>query len=226
MELLWTALALGLVGSLHCAGMCGPLALALPVVGNTRLSFTAGRALNNLGRITTYAAIGAVFGLLGQTLTLAGLQRWVSLGAGLAILAGLLLSSRFALEAPAWQTVAWLKNAFGTLIKRRTAGSLFVLGAINGLLPCGLVYIAAAGAAATGSALKGIACMFAFGLGTLPVMLGIGLAGRGVQTAFRARLQKLVPASILLMGVLLVLRGMGLGIPFLSPDLTAGTDCH
>ena len=73
MELVWTALVLGLVGSLHCAGMCGPLALALPVVGASRVSFTAGRLLYNAGRISTYAGFGVVFGLLGRSLALAAL---------------------------------------------------------------------------------------------------------------------------------------------------------
>ncbi|MCD6049706.1 MAG: hypothetical protein K0Q55_1109, partial [Verrucomicrobia bacterium] len=91
---LWTAFILGLVGSLHCAGMCGPLALALPVAGKTRRAFVLGRVLYNLGRILTYCVIGAIFGLAGQSLALAGFQKWVSLGAGVAILLGLLASTR------------------------------------------------------------------------------------------------------------------------------------
>lgn len=75
---LWTAFLLGLVGSAHCAGMCGPLALALPATGNTRGTFLAGRLLYNAGRLVTYAALGAAFGLLGQTFALAGFQRWIS----------------------------------------------------------------------------------------------------------------------------------------------------
>jgi uncharacterized protein len=229
MELIWTAFALGLVGSLHCAGMCGPLALALPVVGNTRVSFTASRLLYNAGRLSTYCFIGVLFGLLGRSLSLAGLQRWLSLGAGVLLLLGLIISSRPASKLPAWQTVAFLKRAFGSLLRQRTLTSLFLLGTINGLLPCGLVYVAAAGATATGAILSAVTYMFLFGLGTLPVMLGLGLAGKRLQTMFRFRLQKLIPVSVAVLALLLVMRGMSLGIPYLSPDLSApgvGGSCH
>ncbi|HMJ89213.1 MAG TPA: sulfite exporter TauE/SafE family protein [Candidatus Acidoferrum sp.] len=229
MELLWTAFVLGLIGSLHCAGMCGPLAMALPVVGNTRLSFTAGRLLYNAGRLLTYCAIGALFGVLGRSLSLAGMQRWVSIGAGVLIFIGLLLSTRAATKLPAWQTVAFLKRTFGALLRQRTFGSMLLLGAINGLLPCGLVYVAAAGATATGAITTAIVYMIAFGLGTLPVMLGLGLAGKGLQLKFRFRLQKLIPVSVAALALLLVMRGMSLGIPYLSPDLSASSvavSCH
>src|SRR5689334_8743662 len=120
MELVWTAFALGLIGSVHCAGMCGPLALALPVVGNTRLSFTTSRLLYNVGRLLTYCVIGALLGVIGRSLSLAGLQRWLSLGAGILIFIGLILSTRAATKLPALQTVAFLKRTFGTLLRQRT----------------------------------------------------------------------------------------------------------
>src|SRR3954464_12082881 len=100
MELIWTAFVLGLIGSLHCAGMCGPLALALPIVGNTRLSFTTSRLLYNAGRLLTYCIIGALLGIVGRSLSIAGLQRWLSLGAGVLILIGLALSTRAATKLP------------------------------------------------------------------------------------------------------------------------------
>lgn len=229
MELIWTAFVLGLVGSLHCAGMCGPLALALPVVGGTRLSFTASRLVYNAGRLLMYGLIGALFGVVGRSLALAGFQRWISVGAGALILVGLLVSTRADATFPAWRTVAWLKRAFGSLLRRRSFSSLLLLGAMNGLLPCGLVYVAAAGATATGGFASGIAYMLAFGLGTLPVMLGLGLAGRRLQTMFRFRVQKLIPISVTLLALLLLARGMSLGIPYLSPDISAATltgTCH
>ena len=98
--ILLTAIVLGLVGSLHCAGMCGPLALALPMTGNSRATFVLGRVAYNLGRIVTYCLLGAAFGLVGQTLAFAGFQRWVSIAAGSAILVGLFVSSRFAVSVP------------------------------------------------------------------------------------------------------------------------------
>lgn len=225
---LWTAFMLGLVGSLHCAGMCGPLALALPVAGKTRSDFVLGRLLYNFGRVLTYCSIGAVFGLVGQSFALAGFQKWVSLVAGVAILVGLVASTRVGLGLPITKSVMWLKNSVGKLLQQRTFGSLFLLGTLNGLLPCGLVYVAAAAAAATGSLHMGVFSMLAFGLGTLPVMLGLGLAGRKLQGFFSFRLQNLVPISLTVLGVLLVLRGMELGIPYISPVLTNSgcPHCH
>ena len=221
----WTAFLLGLVGSAHCAGMCGPLALALPATGGTRATFLAGRVLYNAGRLVTYAALGATFGLLGQTFALAGFQRWISLGAGAAILLGLFVSSRFALRLPAVTAVGWLKCCFGKLLQRRSLASVFLLGLLNGLLPCGLVYAAAAGATATGHIIDGTLAMFTFGLGTVPMMLGLSLAGPRLHTAFRLRLQRFIPASLAIVGTLLVLRGLALGTPYLSPA-PGGVCCH
>ncbi|MBI5775005.1 MAG: sulfite exporter TauE/SafE family protein [Verrucomicrobia bacterium] len=219
---LWTAFLLGLVGSAHCAGMCGPLALALPATGNTRAAFLAGRLLYNLGRILTYAALGAIFGLIGQGFALAGLQRWVSLVAGATILISLVASARFGLGIPATSAVGWLKSGFGKLLQQRSLASVFALGLLNGLLPCGLVYVAAAGATASGHFLLGLESMVAFGLGTVPMMLAFGLVGPKLQFALRFKLQRLIPASLAVVGTLLILRGLALGIPYLSPDLSAG----
>lgn len=224
----WTALILGLGGSLHCAGMCGPLALALPHPGRGVVGYVGGRLLYQAGRMTTYAALGWVAGEIGRGLGglgVAGVQRWVSMGAGLLILSGLVAS---VWSPPVAFLEGWIgrvKVWLGLWLKVRRMGALWVLGALNGLLPCGLVYAAAAGAAATGGALAGTLHMLVFGLGTVPVMLGLGLSGRAIPIAWRLRMQGLVPAAIALTGALLVLRGMGLGIPWISPDL-AGNCCH
>jgi sulfite exporter TauE/SafE len=224
--ILLTAIVLGLVGSLHCAGMCGPLALALPMTGNSRATFVLGRVAYNLGRIFTYCLLGAAFGLIGQTLAFAGFQRWVSIAAGSAILVGLFVSSRSTVSLPVARGVAWIKSGLGALLRRRSVASVFSLGALNGLLPCGLVYAACAGAVATGGLLSGVEYMAAFGFGTVPMMLGIGLVGQKLQFTLRFKLQRLIPACLSLVAVLLILRGLSLGIPYLSPDLAAGAVCH
>jgi uncharacterized protein len=221
-----TAIALGLIGSLHCAGMCGPLALALPMTGNARSTFLLGRVAYNLGRILTYSALGAAFGLLGQTLAFAGFQRWVSIIAGVAILIGLVLSTRFATSLPVARAVTHIKSGLGTLLRQRSLLATFALGTLNGLLPCGLVYAACAGAAATGSLVQGAEYMTAFGLGTVPMMLGIGLMGQKLQFTLRFKLQRLIPASVAVVAVLLILRGLSLGIPYISPELATGAACH
>ena len=227
---LWTAFLLGLVGSAHCAGMCGPLALALPPTGNTRLLFLTGRVAYNFGRIATYALLGALFGLLGESLALAGFQRWLSLVAGSVILLGLVLSPRLIAGVPLARSVGWLKTVLGKLLQRRAVSSLFGIGLLNGLLPCGLVYAACAGATASGSLITGIETMILFGLGTLPMMLVFSIVGQRLHLAFRFKLQRLVPASLAVVGTMLLLRGMALGIPYLSPQLPAqpglASCCH
>lgn len=223
---LGTALLLGIVGGLHCAGMCGPLQLAMPVAGRSRGAFVAGRLAYQGGRVLVYVALGALFGALGHTLALVGIQRWVSLGLGALLLAGVVVSPRL-LEF-AWLTrwITRLKSTMAAFLRRRTVSSLTILGALNGLLPCGLVYAACAGAAATGDTLTGAASMALFGLGTTPMMLGISLSGHLVPPAIRLRLRHLAPATMGLMGGLLVLRGLALGIPYLSPDLASAAHCH
>lgn len=208
--------------------MCGPLALALP--GGKRGTFIVGRVLYNLGRVVTYMAMGAVFGLLGHGFALVGLQRWLSLSLGAIILAGLFSSRRFAGALPVTRAVQWLKTTLGTQFQRRELTSLFTVGMLNGLLPCGLVYIACAGATATGSLMSGVDYMLAFGLGTVPMLLTISLVGTKLQFVLRLRLQRLIPVSLAVVGALLLLRGMALGIPYVSPKLPteqgAAACCH
>src|SRR3974390_3444908 len=162
------AITLGLIGSLHCAGMCGPLAVALPASGNSRMAFLSGRLAYNIGRIFTYCWLGVVFGLVGHTLTLAGVQRWVSIALGLVLLVGLISSRKLALWRPVTALVERLKSRMANLLRRRSFISRLSLGILNGLLPCGLVYVACAGAVATGGLLSGVQYMAGFGLGTVP----------------------------------------------------------
>lgn len=227
--MLWTAFLLGLAGSLHCAGMCGPLALALPATGPGRAGFLAGRLAYNAGRVATYILLGAVFGLVGRSLALVGIQRWVSLTAGALMLAALLFSTRFGTVGPLVNGVGRLKGLLGPLLRRRSIPSVGLLGLLNGLLPCGLVYAAGAAAATVGTVPGGMAYMGLFGLGTVPLMLALGLGAGAFPVALRLRLQRLVPVTLGIVGSLLVLRGLALGIPYLSPDLAGGTgcpDCH
>jgi len=222
----WTAFVLGLVGSLHCAGMCGPLALALPAAATGSARFMLGRVAYNLGRITTYCALGIIFGFFGKTLLLAGVQRWVSISLGIVLIIGLFTSRKLALWKPVTLLVNQLKSRMSGLLRQRSLVSVGALGLLNGLLPCGLVYVAAAGATATGHVLNGAIYMAAFGAGTLPMMLAIGVGGKLVPLSFRLRMRTAIPVSVFLLGTLLILRGMSLGIPYVSPDLAGGSCCH
>jgi len=219
----WTAFVLGFVGSLHCAGMCGPLALALPVAGRTASGYVLGRLAYNLGRLVTYGVLGLVFGLLGQSLLMAGIQRWVSIALGVALLIGLFASRRLASWLPVALLVDRLKSRMSAQLHRRTFTALAVLGLLTGLLPCGLVYVAGAGATATGDMLAGAQYMVVFGAGTVPMMLVISLSGKLVPVSLRLKLRRAIPVSVVLLAALLILRGLSLGIPYVSPDLTP---CH
>lgn len=220
----WTALMLGLAGSLHCVGMCGPIALALPRPANPG-ALIPGRLLYNIGRMLTYAGLGLLFGWMGQTLLMAGWQRALSITAGLLILLYLLSSrlarGRWSLESTLLRLVAPVQQRLGRLLKHGTQGGLFAIGLLNGLLPCGLVYVALAGAAATGSALYGAGFMLIFGLGTTPMMLAISLTGPALYGRLRGRFQSVIPLALGVMAVLFILRGMELGIPYVSPNLAA-----
>jgi sulfite exporter TauE/SafE len=226
LNMILTALLLGLAGGLHCAGMCGPLALALPQSGPGRTRFLVSRLAYNLGRIATYCLLGLVFGLIGRSFWLAGVQRWLSIGLGILLLVSLTTASRLG----AWRPISWavnaLKSNMSALLRRRSLGSVALLGLLNGFLPCGLVYVAGAGATATGDIMKGVEFMAAFGAGTLPTVLAISLSGRLAPMSLRLRLRKAVPVSVAVLGLLLILRGAGLGIPWVSPgDSKDGLAC-
>lgn len=220
------AIGLGLLGSLHCAAMCGPLMLALPVPPGGPAKFLAGRIVYQLGRVGTYALLGVVAGVIGKSIFLAGFQRWLAIALGVAILLGFLFSKKIALAAPVVRLVGRLKVAMGTQLQRRSFRSLALLGMLNGLLPCGLVYVAMAGAVSRGTILSGVGYMAAFGLGTMPAMLAVSLSGKIFPASLRLKLRSAIPVSICLLAGLLILRGLALGIPYLSPDLAAaGAGC-
>ena len=223
MEILLTAITLGLLGSLHCVGMCGPIALALPVVKNNSFARVTGIFTHNAGRVFTYSILGLMFGLLGKTFIIAGYQQALSITLGVLILLVVLLPGRyiqnFNFFAGLYKPVSKLKSALGKLFVTKTYGSLFSIGVLNGLLPCGLVYTAIAGAIAVAAPLKSSLFMAFFGLGTVPAMLGLSLAGQRVSIDLRNKFKKVVPVFVTAMAVLLIMRGMNLGIPYISPEL-------
>ena len=230
------AFLVGLVGSLHCIGMCGPIAIALPVPDSSNLSFFTGRILYNLGRVVTYAFLGAVLGLVGSKLALTGAQQMVSIVLGIVIIIAVLLPQKYKnyfAQHPIIQKLALpLKSNIGILFKKGTFSAMFLIGILNGFLPCGLVYVALAGAIASGDAISGAAVMILFGLGTVPAMFVASVFGKFINIGIRTKIRKAVPVLAILLGVIFILRGMNLGIPYLSPKLTTQSevssemDCH
>jgi sulfite exporter TauE/SafE len=169
--------------------------------------------------------LGVLFGVIGKTLLMAGVQRWVSIGLGVLLLAGLFGSRKLAISAPVTALVTFLKQRMSRMLRRRSFAALTLLGALNGLLPCGLVYVAGAAATTTGDVFSGAAYMAAFGAGTVPMMLTISLSGKLIPISLRLKLVKAIPVSVFLLAALLILRGMSLGIPYISPDLSTGVCC-
>ncbi len=209
------------MGSFHCVGMCGPIALAIPLKTTSWLARISGGVIYNIGRALTYALMGAIFGLLGRGLVMSGFQQWVSVIMGaimiLSVITPSIYKNRFNAEKGLFSLVGKVKLSLGKLFTQRSYGSLFLIGLLNGLLPCGLVYVAIAAAIATGSFAGGALFMFIFGLGTLPMMLAISLIGNLITLELRKKITRMIPYAIVFIGVLFVLRGLSLGIPFLSP---------
>ena len=219
--------AFGFLGSLHCIGMCGPIVLALPVGNQGMLRYTLGRVLYNLGRVVTYSVMGGIIGLVGAGLSLAFLQQNVSIIAGAAILLVFVLQrfSHVALPSPLsfGSVLLKLQATIASLLKESSLPALFLLGTLNGLLPCGFVYLAITTAAVTADVLKGVIFMAGFGIGTMPAMVGFSFSPRLVSPGLRSKISRVLPAFTVLVGVLLIVRGLNLGIPFISPRLS-GSD--
>lgn len=228
MEFLIAAISLGFLGSFHCIGMCGPIAMALPLGRETKFKRVAGGIVYNLGRVFTYGIFGLLFGLLGKGFVIGGYQQILSITLGIIILLGLILPSRvtspFGLNKVLLPLVTKWKSLLGNLFKQKSFASLFSIGVLNGLLPCGLVYLGVAGAIATGDTWKGSLFMMMFGLGTLPTMLFVSMASSVLSVQWRSKVSRAVPFFIAVMACVLILRGMNLGIPYVSPQLSK-TDC-
>lgn len=219
MEVLYTALLLGLMGSFHCVGMCGPIALSLPLRGDNQFQKISGGVLYNLGRTITYGAMGAVFGLIGEGFEMMGFQRWVSIVMGALMILSVLVPSVFR-NLNTGKNIPFagaVRKGIQKLFAQRSFGGLFLVGLLNGLLPCGLVYLAIAGAIGTGDFMLSVLFMVIFGLGTIPMMLFISLLGNLISIPVRNKINKVIPYLVVVVGLIFVLRGLSLGIPYLSP---------
>lgn len=219
------AFLIGILGSFHCIGMCGPIALALPLKNTNLISRVISSLLYNGGRSITYGIMGLLFGLLGRGLYLGGLQRWTSIALGILMILSVIfpfLFKKVNLEGRIDQVLGKVKALFARFLAVRSYRSLFIIGLLNGLLPCGLVYIALAGAIVAGEALDGALFMVFFGLGTTPVMFALPVAGSMISLKIRKKISRIIPYFIVLIGLIFILRGLNLGIPYLSPHIDKG----
>jgi uncharacterized protein len=222
MEVL-SGLALGFLGSLHCIGMCGPITLALPSRSNSELSFYFGRILYNLGRVITYSTMGLIIGWFGQIINLAGYQQTVSILLGVIILITVLLPVRtknYFIKLKHVRSVRKiLQTSIGGFLGKGRQGSLFAIGVLNGFLPCGFVYVALTGAVVFGDVEKSILFMTLFGLGTIPAMFSTSIATNLLGQNFRKKINRAIPVFASVLAIIFILRGLNLGIPYLSPKI-------
>lgn len=220
MAMLLSALVLGIAGSVHCVGMCGPIALAVPGASGPPWARWRSTLLFNGGRITSYALLGSAVGALGLGLQLAGLQQVVAITCGGLLLSSVVLPGLFARWSPSGRLALGIGRLRGVLarnLKRTGPEAIFFTGMLNGLLPCGLLYAALLGAGATGSPAQGMLFMAGFGAGTWPALMALRMGAGSMPPGMRTWLRRLSPTLLAVVGMWLVLRGLQLGIPFLSP---------
>lgn len=220
--IVFSAIVLGLVSSLHCIGMCGPIALMLPVDRKNPVKKALQIILYQLGRLTSYGFLGFLFGWLGRGFYLAGYQQQLSVIVGIFMVLFVIIPekivAKYTFSKPVYKLVNNVKYHLGTQFKRRSSDAFYTIGLFNGLLPCGLVYVALFGAIAMNSIGMSMLFMILFGLGTVPMMSLVVYVSHFLSNNIRQKIQRIVPILIIIVGSLFILRGLGLDIPYLSPN--------
>ena len=222
LKILIPGIFFGLMSNFHCLGMCGPFALSLPVNNRSSIFKMFSVSAYQSGRIITYTLLGAIFGFFGKSITISGLQQGISIGAGVLILLSLIVprigkSLQHLVRVNKIQQP--LQQTIGYFYKNQSLPGYFIIGLLNGVFPCGMVYLAIAAAFSTGSVEASSLFMFGFGLGTLPSMIAVTVLGQWMSLTARKKFNKVTPYLFALVGILLIIRGLGIDIPYLSPSL-------
>lgn len=233
--MLWSALIFGLLGSFHCVGMCGPIAFMLPVDRSNSFRKVSQIFIYHFGRILAYSLIGLFFGLIGKSLYIFGIQQQLSIAIGILMILVVLIPvqtfNKYNFSKPVYKIISKVKTALGSALKKKTADTFLTIGFLNGFLPCGLVYMAVFASLTMQNAVQGSLYMALFGLGTIPLMTSAIYLGKFLNTTIKQRIQKAIPVFVIFIGLLFILRGLGLGIPYLSPApvvemVSSAVDCH
>lgn len=233
--MLYSALIFGLISSLHCIGMCGPIAMMLPVDRNNPAKKVIQIMIYHLGRLTAYASLGLVFGILGKGFYMAGIQQQLSIVVGVLMITIAIvpekLFMKYNFSKPVYKIISKVKSSLGNQFKRKSPDALFTIGLLNGFLPCGLVYAALFGAIAMQNVTLGVSYMLLYGLGTIPMMSAVVFISNILSVPLRSKLQKIIPVVAVFIGILFIIRGLGLDIAYLSPSDTnlfvkANANCH
>jgi len=220
-SLIISALGLGFASGFHCIGMCGPIALSMGLTRYQQTNFYLQNITYQLGRIVTYSLLGAILGIVGEGFEMAGFQRILTIIIGILLIIMSLFSfgkRDFASKIPFINKILLkLKINLGAILQKSDYRSRFITGLLNGFLPCGMVYMALTASMVSGGVLQGAIFMGLFGLGTFPFMFAVVLFGNIMSHAFRIKILKIIPVFMVILGGLFVLRGMEIGIPYLSP---------
>lgn len=222
--LIFAALGLGFASGFHCLGMCGPIALSLGLSKKQQVNFHLQNLTYQFGRILTYSFLGAIVGIVGEGFQLAGFQKYISILAGILLITMALFSfgGDFTSKIPAINNALLkVKINLGKLLRKTDYSSRFLTGVLNGFLPCGMVYMALTASLAAGGIWQSSTFMVFFGLGTFPFMFAAVLFGNILNATVRNKILKIVPVFMLILGALFILRGMELGIPYVSPKKEA-----
>lgn len=233
--MLISALIFGILGSFHCIGMCGPIAFMLPLSRDNSLKKFLQIFLYHFGRLFAYSLIGLAFGVVGKSLYLFGMQQQLSIAAGILMIAVIVIPSKtfgkYNFSKPLYRIIGKIKSSLGAALKKKTPDTFLTIGFLNGFLPCGLVYMAVFGAIASGDIFQGSLYMVFFGLGTIPLMTTAVYFSGMLNEVLRKKVQRFIPVFVVMVGILFILRGMGLDIPYLSPApvtemVNASISCH
>jgi sulfite exporter TauE/SafE len=215
--------------------MCGPIAMVLPVSRTNNEKKALQILTYHLGRLIAYCTIGFLFGLFGRGFYLAGMQQHLSIFAGVAMIVITLLPIRIFgklnFSKPISKILFKLKSKLGKQFLKSSFKSVFTIGLLNGFLPCGMVYAAVFAALSMPNLPTSILFMAFFAIGTMPLMSGVIYLQKIATVSFRNKVQKIIPMVIVCLGIIFILRGLGLGIPYVSPAtnqlfLMQEANCH
>lgn len=225
MTFIISAIGLGFASGFHCIGMCGPIALSMGLTKNQKANFYLQNITYQFGRILTYSFLGAVLGIIGQSFELAGFQKYLTVSVGILLIIMAVSSfggKDFASKIPFVSKILLkVKMQLGKILQRPDYKSRFATGILNGFLPCGMVYMALTASLAAGGIWQSSGFMLLFGLGTFPFMFAVVFLGNFITTAFRVKILRVIPVMMICLGGLFILRGLELGIPYVSPKSEA-----
>ena len=222
--LLTSALILGVISNLHCIGMCGPISMAIPFDRSSKLYLIIGIIQYNFGRILIYSIFGVIVGFIGLGIQFVGILQSLSIIAGFGIVLyawrKILFTGAFFDQFRITFIQRFTSRNMGKIIKSQSHFKFFLFGTLNGLLPCGMVYTALITSIIAGSPFNSGLTMLFFGIGTMPGMILITYFANQITNRFRGKINKVLPYLVTLIGLIIILRGLNLDIPYLSPKIS------